>query len=134
MAKRAAFPDVEKLIKKLTAENIKLFISSGSNTDEVIFRLKKAEILKYFEIALGGDKIPKSQKHIDFFANFCGLAPQKFASQTFLVSDGPNDMALAQKAGIFTIGITNTVSAAELKLAGANIAISNFKKLSNLKF
>lgn len=128
------FPDTESLLKALRENNVQLFISSGSNTDEVIFRLKKAKIKKYFELIMGAEKIPKGSKHIELFANFCGLSPQKFASQAFLVSDGPNDMALAQKAGIFAFGITNTVSVKKLKSSGAKLAINNFKELTNLKF
>lgn len=124
------FPDIELFLKNLRANGVKIFVSSGSNTDEVIFRLKKVEIFEYFELVLGAEKILKGLKHFNQFANFCGLNPQKFASQAFLISDGPNDMALAQKAGIFTIGVTNTVSTEKLKSAGADLVIKNFNELS----
>jgi phosphoglycolate phosphatase-like HAD superfamily hydrolase len=128
------FPGVKKLLKTLHKNGVKNFISSGSNTDEITFRLKKMGILEYFDLVLGAEKIPKSQKHIDIFANFCGLSLQKFASSAFYASDGPNDMTLAQKAGIYAIGITHTVSDAKLKSAGANLTISNFEKLTKLEF
>lgn len=127
------FPDTKKLLKILRKNSIRLFISSGSNTDEIIFRLKKAGIFEYFEIVQGAEKIPKGQKHIELFAKFCGLATQNFASQAFLISDGPNDMALAKKTGIFAIGITNTVSAKMLKSAGANAIINYLQKIIGLK-
>lgn len=128
------FPGIESLFKTLRKNGVKLFISSGSNGDETTKRFKKAGILKYFDLILGGEKIPKGREHFNIFANFCGLNSQKFASQAFLISDGPNDMALSQKAGIFAIGITNTISAAKLKSAGANIVISGANKLEKMEF
>ncbi len=127
------FPGIKTLLKTLKENNVKLFISSGSNTGEIIFRLKKAEILEYFEIVLGGDKIPKGLGHIDKIAKICGLSLQNFASSAFLISDGPNDMTLAKKACIYAIGITNTISAAKLKSAGADAIISNIDDLNDLK-
>ncbi len=128
------FPGIKPLLKSLKENNIKLFISSGSNTDEIIFRLKKAGIPEYFNLILGGDKIPKGLGHISQFANFCGLTPQNFASGAFLISDGPNDMAIAKSAGIFAIGITNTVSPDKLKSGGADAIISSINELINLNF
>lgn len=129
------FPETKSLLEILYKNGIRLFVSSGSNDDETSKRLQKAGILKYFDLVLGGEKIPKGQKHIDNIANFCALTPQKFASQAFFASDGPNDMNLAKKAGIFAIGITYTVSADELKSAGANITVKNAEKMTgNLNF
>ncbi len=128
------FPGIKTLLKNLKQNGVKNFVSSGSNANEIIFRLKKAGIMKYFDLILGAEKIPKGKKHIGRFAEFCGLSPQKFAPKAFLASDGPNDMALAKSAGIFAIGITNTVSAAKLKSGGANAVILNISKLSNLEF
>ncbi|MDP3057625.1 MAG: HAD family phosphatase [bacterium] len=123
------FAGTESLIKTLRANGIKNFVSSGSNTDEVIFRLKKAGILEYFELVLGAEKTPKGLEHYAEFAQYCHENIKNFAAKAFLVSDGPNDMALAQKAGIFAIGITNTVSADKLKSAGANLVIKDFNEL-----
>lgn len=128
------FPGAESFLKNLRANGVKNFVSSGSNTDEVIFRLKKAGILEYFELVLGAEKTPKGLEHYAEFAKKTGISLQKFASQAFLASDGPNDMALAQKTGIFAIGVTNTVSDDKLKSAGADVVISSFNELKNLKF
>lgn len=126
------FPGIDSLLKTLKENNAKLFISSGSNAREIAFRLEKAGISKYFDLIMGGEKIPKGAEHIGQFADFCGLTPQNFASGAFLLSDGPNDMALARSAGIYAIGITNTVNAAKLKSAGANMIISSIKEIMNL--
>lgn len=128
------FAGTELLVKTLRANGVKNFVSSGSNTDEVIFRLKKAGILEYFELVLGAEKIFKGLKHYAEFAKNTGISLQKFASQAFLASDGPNDMALAKKAGIYAIGITNTVSAEMLESAGANAVISSFSELKKMEF
>lgn len=128
------FTGAESLFMKLSANGVRLFISSGSNTDEMLYRLKNAKVLKYFELVLGAEKIPKGQLHFNELAKKCGVLTQIFASQAFLASDGPNDMALAKKAGIFAIGITNTVSETKLKSAGADLVISNIGELININF
>ena len=46
------FPGIELFLKNLRANGVKIFVSSGSNTNEVIFRLKKAEIFEYLELVL----------------------------------------------------------------------------------
>lgn len=85
----------------------------------------------YFTYVLGAEKIPKGDKHIEEFAKYCKIDTDEFSDNTFLVSDGPNDMRLAKTSSIFAVGITNTVSAEELSSAGANIIIANFDELSN---
>lgn len=128
------FPGIESLLKNLKADGAKLFISSGSNTDEVVARLKKAGIFEYFDLVLGAEKIPKGIGHFEEFAGFSGVDAKEFANSAFLLSDGPNDMALAKKSGVFAIGITNTVSAKKLRSGGADLVISKIGKLTNLKF
>ena len=72
-------------------------------------------------------------RHFEEFAKCRGIPLKEFLKNSFLVSDGPNDMTLAQKAGIFAIGITNTVSADKLKSAGADLVVSDIGKLANLE-
>jgi phosphoglycolate phosphatase-like HAD superfamily hydrolase len=83
---------------------------------------------------MGAEKIPKNQKHFNIFADFCEIPLQNFASGAFLMRDGPNDMTLAKNTGIFAIGITNTVSPAQLRSSGANLVISTFKDLETQEF
>lgn len=128
------FPYASDFIKKLNAENVNLFISSGSNADEISIRLKKAKIDKYFDLVLGGEKIPKGPLHIAEFARKTGLTTQEFAASAFLTSDGPNDMNFAKKAGIFGIGITNTVSKEKLIEGGASAVIDDLNELIDLNF
>lgn len=128
------FSGIESLLKTLRDNGVKNFVSSGSNTDEIIFRLKKAEIFNYFDLTLGAEKIPKGIEHFKEFAKFSGISAKEFAKNAFLLSDGPNDMALSQKTGIFAVGITNTVSAEKLKSSGADIIVKSTKKLISWKF
>lgn len=128
------FPEIKILLAKLKQNGVKNLISSGSNTAEVEFRLKKSGILRYFALVLGAEKIPKGLKHFDEFANYCGFPPKEFSKNSFLLSDGPNDMALAKQGGIFAIGITNTVNAEKLKSVGADIVISKAEELADIDF
>ncbi len=128
------FPEIKILLAKLKQNGVKTFISSGSNTAEVEFRLKKSGILRYFALALGAEKIPKGVGHFEEFARYCGVSKKEFFKNAFLLSDGPNDMELAKKAGIFAVGITNTVNAEKLKSVGADIVISKAEELADIDF
>lgn len=128
------FFGIKELLEKLSANGVKIFVSSGSNADEVVFRLEKAGILKYFDLVLGAEKIPKGLKHFEEFAKHCGVSPKEFSKNAFLLSDGPNDMALAKKSGIFAIGIANTVSTDKLKSSGADLVVEDAGELLDWEF
>jgi len=52
-----------------------------------------------------------------------GLSLEQFAQQSVYFGDGPGDMRLAKEAGIFAIGVAQTVSPDLLKEAGADLVI-----------
>lgn len=126
------FPGIKPLFEKLREAKINIFASTGSNTQETKSRLKTSGILDYFSLVLGDDEIPKGQKHFEKFAKYLKIDKKVFNSRAFFYSDGPSDMAIAKKFGIFAVGVTNTVDASKLKSAEADLTVSSaadlFKK------
>ena len=132
--KSPLFSGFKELLEKLRGNGVKNFVSSGSNTEDVASRLKNAGILQCFSLVLGAEKIPKGAGHIEKFAEYCKISPDEFSRQTFLLSDGAHDMALAKKSDIFAIGVTNTLDTEKLRSAGADMVIDDAGELINQEF
>lgn len=124
-----AFPRVKDVLKKLSYEGVEIFSTSGSGTEETIESLKRNKLYGYFSLVLGGDKIPKSTEHIKKFAECAGKSLEDFCKSAIIIGDGTNDMKIAKELNIYSVGITNTVSAKRLKKAGAKEVIKKIEEL-----
>lgn len=114
---------VNQLLLELRKRGMILFVTTGSRNP-----LEKMEMLAldhFFDKVMGSDEIPKGIEHIHVFAEHLGLDVPDFCKKAFLVGDGPADMMLGKKMRIYSIGITNTVSADALMQAGADETVSN---------
>ena len=117
------FPAVEELLKLFKNKGYRVFITSGSGTGPMMKRLYEVGIFPYFDCLIGFDIYKKGLKHIEMLAEKVGLSLEKFASQSVYFGDGPGDMRLAKSAGIFAIGVAQTVDAELLTDAGADLVI-----------
>ena len=118
------FPAVEALLKLFKTNGYKVFITSGSGTGPMMKRLYEVGIFPYIECLLGFDIYKKGPKHIEMLAEKEGLSLKQFALQSVYFGDGPGDMRLAKNAGIFAIGVAQTVNPELLKEAGADLVIA----------
>ncbi|MDO8435845.1 MAG: HAD hydrolase-like protein [bacterium] len=117
------FPGVKEILIDIKKSGRDLLASSGSPTSEL-----KTLFAKYnlpYDFFLGSDKILKGDKHIELFANHFSLTLGEFCQKALLIGDGPADMGLAKRNGIFAVGITNTVSAEKLLVSGASVVIES---------
>lgn len=122
------FFEAQRVLANLHNRGLQLFLTSGTRTDILQRRIETARI-DFFAVIMGSEVIPKGLEHIDVFARAAGTAKDDFCAKAFLVGDGPGDMKLAKNAGIYAIGLTNTVLAEDLVKAGANEIISNLREL-----
>lgn len=127
--KPVVFKEVENVLKELKNKSIKLFITTGQQTDDTKDKLEKAGLLKYFDLVLGSDKIPKGPKHLDKFVKYLGISKEEFAKQSFYIGDGRRDMEISKEYETFGIGITNTENAEILREAGAKKTIGKIQEL-----
>ena len=125
------FTGVYETLVKLRAGGVKLFASTSSINGKK--RLQKAGIDDFFEEIIGADLMPKKH-HIPYIAITSGIPLRKFSKQAFLVGDGPYDLFLAQKYGVYGIGITNTLPPDVLFRVGAKEVISNLRELIKAPF
>lgn len=135
--KYSLFPSAEELLKLFKNKGYKVFITSGSGTGPMLKRLYEVGVFPYIDCLIGFDIYKKGLKHIEMLAEKAGLSLKQFASQSVYFGDGPGDMRLAREAGIFAIGVAQTVDPELLKEGGADLVISkigdalefNWKKL-----
>jgi len=121
------FEGAREVLLQLYNNGIKLFATTGGKTSTTEAKLKKLGINDFF-LGLSGRELPK-REHIPYFARCLDLPLKKFSQQAFLVSDGSVDLALAKKYGVYGIGITNTLTPALLRAAGAKEVITNLREL-----
>jgi len=124
------------IIEYLYNKNVLLFISTGSTTECSKERLVKSDLLKYFSVILGSNKITKGPEHIKGFAKFVNLPTEEFARRSFYCGDGIRDMEIAKMFEIYAIGIAQTIEKDDLLEAGADVVvdkIGDVLKLNALK-
>ena len=132
--KYVLYPGVEELLKKFKGRGYKIFITSGSGTGAMIKRIYELGIYSYIDFLLGYDVYKKSPKHIEMLAEVEGLSLQDFAKQAIYFGDGPGDMEIAKKCGLFAVGVAQTVDAERLKAAGADIVLGKIGEALDMDF
>jgi len=121
------FPGVKRFLAELHKKRVKLFATSGSKLEDLDKKLRDNGLLSYFKLIMGSDRIPKGVEHIEIFAETCNLPLEEFARRAFYLGDGPTDMKIAKRCGIYAYGIQNTVDAKTLIKAGADEIIETLE-------
>jgi phosphoglycolate phosphatase len=121
------FPGAEELLKLFKTKGFKIFVTSGSGTGPMLKRLYEVGVFQYIDFLIGFDIYKKGLKHIEMLAEKEGLSLKELALQSVYFGDGPGDMRLAREAGIFAIGIAQTVEPELLKEAGANLVLTKIE-------
>lgn len=121
------FPGVKEVLAQIKKADRYLLASSGSPTPELAMLFAKHNLP--YDFFLGSDEIRKGDKHIEMLAGYLSLPTNEFCQQTLYIGDGPPDMELGKRNGIFTLGITTTVSAEKLSASGASAIISNIAEI-----
>lgn len=129
-----AFPKTEITLKILHEAGLVFFISTACGQKIAEKKLRKCNLSDYFKLTLGSDKIMKSSAHLEEFRKSLNISRNEFSQNTFLVGDSLIDMKIAKEYSIYAIGITNTLDAAELKVAGADVVISSIEELLKIEF
>jgi phosphoglycolate phosphatase-like HAD superfamily hydrolase len=128
------FEGAKETIENIYNKGIKLFISTGSQTDKTKERLEKSGILKYFSLVYGSSEIDKGPKHIEDFADFSGLSLEEFSASAFFIGDGPGDMKIAKACKMNAIGVPHTFEREYLIAAGADFVLERITDLSEFDF
>ena len=128
------YPDLIDVLKKLQSlGDLELFITSSSYQEAVDRMIHVHGIGEYFELARGnrGEPVDK-REHFGEFAQHNNTDVETFAKHAFLVEDLPHGIEVAKSLGAFAIGITTTLTANELKAAGADVVIDSHQELLDI--
>lgn len=121
------FPNVQDVMRSLASQQYRLYLTTGSKTENAQRRMKEMNVDSYFELMAGDEKtVQKGPAHIQRFKEHCG--DSFFEQRALYLGDGTGDMQLAKKCGITAIGVTATLPAQKLRDAGAVYIISDIAK------
>ncbi|HSE33904.1 MAG TPA: HAD family phosphatase [Pyrinomonadaceae bacterium] len=123
------FPGVVTFLKA-AAREFSLGLVSMASTQEISYVLERANLKQLFSVAVMAGDVPSCKPAPDCYQ--CGLEklneqrrserlPPVFANECLAIEDSPPGVESASRAGMRTLGITNTVTDDELRAAGADI-------------
>lgn len=123
------FPEVPRLLYRLRAAGVRLYVSSASPDATVRKRLRDGAIGGRFELAFGSTAVLKGRAHVERFAANEGLEVADLANNAFFCGDGEADMRIAKAVGAHAIGVLGTVDGTRLLAAGAERIVRSVAEL-----
>jgi phosphoglycolate phosphatase len=115
-----AYPDVEAVLERLTAQGHKLGICTNKPRDPTLRILKALKLDRFFGTVIGGDTLPKRKPDPEpLLAAIAGVGGT--AATAAMIGDSANDVLCARAASVTAILIPsdygNPAEDADLKLA-----------------
>jgi HAD superfamily hydrolase (TIGR01509 family) len=129
------FDGAEHFIK-MAARNFALGIVSMAKREEIEFVLEKANLRNFFPIIISSENISNHKPSPEcYLKGFNAIDSYRIKQshlpmvhgETLVIEDAPQGIEAARKAGLKTLGITNTVSAEELRKAQADAVSKSLK-------
>ncbi|HEV8158240.1 MAG TPA: HAD family phosphatase, partial [Pyrinomonadaceae bacterium] len=127
------FGGVENFVKKMDKE-FALGIVSMARREEIEYVLEKTGMRESFSVILSAEDITNCKPNhecyhkgfnlIDAWRTSAGSNPIVHGD-CLVIEDSPQGIMAGKKAGLKTLGVTNTVSADELRKAGADWVTKN---------
>lgn len=126
------FDGIENFVKKM-AEEFTLGVVSMASRDEIEFVLEKSGLAGCFSMIVSAEDVSNCKpdpecfrtgfRQIDAFRTSHGHLPMTHG-ECLVIEDSPPGIMAARNADLPSLGITNTVSAEELRSAGADAVSS----------
>lgn len=128
------FDGVENFLKKMFHDDIALGIVSMAKREEIDFVLENLGLKNYFKAIISADDCENCKPDPEvFYKGFNAVDSARTAEgrnpivhgECVVIEDSAAGIEGAKKAGMRTLGITNTVSEAVLREAGADAVSKN---------
>lgn len=123
------FPHAARTVRVLARRGLRLFVSSMASQRTVKKRIRDGGIRGHVEISMGSSVIRKGREHVIRFAQTVDTPLPQFCENAFLVGDTSSDMRIANEHGMYAIGVEGTLTAEQLRQAGAHRVISAVHEL-----
>lgn len=127
------FPNIDNFVRKM-ANDFALGIVSMAKREEIEFVLEKANLRDCFSIVVSAEDVSvckpdpecylKGFRALDLF-RIRGEHMPMVHSECLVIEDSPPGIEAGRRAGMKTLGVTNTVPAAALRAAGADAIAKN---------
>ena len=127
------FPGVADFIKKM-ANDFALGIVSMARREEIEYVLEGSGLREYFSVIISAEDVENCKPHPEIFIKgFNALDSHRIRQQhlpmvhgeCLVIEDSPPGVMGAKNARLQALGVTNTVSAEELRAAGADAVAKN---------
>ncbi|CAN5388131.1 HAD family phosphatase [soil metagenome] len=127
------FDGVENFIRKMEKE-FALGVVSMARREEIEYILEKTNLLNCFSIIVSAEEIstykPDPECYLTGFNEVDAVRTRLGGNpivheDCVVIEDAPQGILAGKRAGLKTLGITNTVSAEELREAGADVVTHN---------
>jgi HAD superfamily hydrolase (TIGR01509 family) len=96
------------LLDFLASRQLPLAVATSSNTDRAVEKLQSADILHWFKIVVGGDRVEQSKPHPDIYLKAAELAGVK-PETCLALEDSENGVRSALAAGMTVIQVPDLV-------------------------
>lgn len=130
------FEGVENFVRKME-KSFALGIVSMSRREDIEFVLEKTGLLPCFSVIITAEDVTnckpdaecyhKGFNQLDAARTSLGSNPMVH-SDCLVIEDSPPGIVAGKRAGLKTWGITNTVSAEQLRAAGADVVSKSFSE------
>lgn len=127
------FDGVENFIRKMEKE-FALGVVSMARREEIEYVLEKTNLLNCFSTIVSAEEIsthkPDPECYLTGFNQVDAVRTRLGGNpivheDCVVIEDAPQGIVAGKRAGLKTLGITNTVSAEELREAGADVVTNN---------
>ena len=127
------FDGVENFVRKMEKE-FALGVVSMARREEIEYILEKTNLLNCFSVIVGAEEIstykPDPECYLTGFNEVDAVRTRLGGNpivhdDCVVIEDAPQGIVAGKRAGLKTLGITNTVSAEELREAGADVVTHN---------
>ena len=128
------FDGVENFVKKMVSNDIFLGIVSMAKREEIEYILERTGLADSFTTIISAEDVSNCKPDPEvFLKGFNSLDAARTATgrnpivhgECVVIEDSAAGVIGAKKAGMKTLGITNTVSEKELRKAGADVVSTN---------
>lgn len=127
------FEGVENFIKKMS-QSFALGVVSMARREEIEFILEKLDLRENFSVIVSAEDVSACKPNPECYHkgfNLIDAARTRLGSNPIVhgdclvIEDSPQGIQAGKSAGLKTLGVTNTVSAKELREAGADSVTKN---------
>jgi HAD superfamily hydrolase (TIGR01509 family) len=121
-------PGIRDRISEARRLGLRLGIASGSSEKWVTRHLKRLGIDQHWDCIRSRDDVPRSKPHPDSYLSLLECLGVT-AGEAIAFEDSPNGIASAQAAGIYCVGVPNSLTR-QLDLSAADMQVDSMADLN----